>query len=198
MIGYCLLLLCDRLLLTITNEKKNNFNCKFKGKLHFTTLNYTPDYTLHPKLFEWTFCILNYDICYTFHPNTLTLSLGLLWTECSITWFPRDYCLSVTKSKDPNALFQVQKPKRRYTDSWYQSFPLTHNLVFWVSPCTNPHRSVEIEGSEQWWLGGDGSWSQMVVPMVARSDLGFVLVMIQNLYGQLQESHGRHVIVLSV
>ena len=40
----------------------------FKGKLHFTTLNYTLNYTLHFKLFECTFYILNYDICYTLHP----------------------------------------------------------------------------------------------------------------------------------
>ena len=39
------------------------------GKLHFTTLNYTPDYTLHPKLFECTLCTLNYYICYTLHPD---------------------------------------------------------------------------------------------------------------------------------
>ena len=69
MIGYCLLLLCDRLLLTITNEKKNNFNCKFKGKLHFTTLNYTPDYTLHHKLFKCTISTLNYYAYYTLHPD---------------------------------------------------------------------------------------------------------------------------------
>ena len=38
-------------------------------KLYFTTLNYTSDYTLHPKLFEFTLYILNYDPCYTLHPN---------------------------------------------------------------------------------------------------------------------------------
>ena len=36
-------------------------------KLHFTTLNYTSDYTLHSKLFECTFYILNYDHFYTLH-----------------------------------------------------------------------------------------------------------------------------------
>ena len=39
------------------------------GVLHFTTLNYTLDYTLHHKLFECIFCILNYNPCYTLHPN---------------------------------------------------------------------------------------------------------------------------------
>ena len=39
------------------------------GKLHFTTLNYTPDYTLHPKLFECTLCTLNYYTNDTLHPD---------------------------------------------------------------------------------------------------------------------------------
>ena len=34
-----------------------------------TTLNYTPSYILHPKIFECTFCTLNYDYCYILHPN---------------------------------------------------------------------------------------------------------------------------------
>ena len=38
-------------------EKKNYFNLE---KLHFTILNYAPDYTLHSKLFEHTVCTLNY------------------------------------------------------------------------------------------------------------------------------------------
>ena len=37
------------------------------GELHFTILNYTLDYILHPKLFKCTFCTLNYDFCYTLH-----------------------------------------------------------------------------------------------------------------------------------
>ena len=41
----------------------------FLGKLHFITLNYILNYTLHPKLFECTLCILNYDLCYILHPN---------------------------------------------------------------------------------------------------------------------------------
>ena len=38
-------------------------------KLHFTTLNYTPIYTLHSKQFKCTFCTLNYNPCYTMHPD---------------------------------------------------------------------------------------------------------------------------------
>ena len=38
-------------------------------KLHFNTLNYTPDYTLNPKLFKCTLCILNYHTYYTLHPD---------------------------------------------------------------------------------------------------------------------------------
>ena len=36
-------------------------------KLHFTTLNYTSYYILHPKLFKCTFCTLNYYSYYTLH-----------------------------------------------------------------------------------------------------------------------------------
>ena len=47
-------------------------------KLHFTILNYTIDYSLHPKLFECTFCTLNYDFYYTLHPN---INFLLTWME---------------------------------------------------------------------------------------------------------------------
>ena len=57
-------LLCVTYVLLMLSISTNIF---FKGKLHFTTLNYTLDYTLHFKLFECTFYILNYDICYTLH-----------------------------------------------------------------------------------------------------------------------------------
>ena len=39
-----------------------------KKKLHFITLNYISNYTLHHKLFECMFCTLNYNSCYTLHP----------------------------------------------------------------------------------------------------------------------------------
>ena len=109
MIGYCLLLLCDRLLLTITNEKKNNFNCKFKGKLHFTTLNYTPDYTLHHKLFEWTFCSLNYDICYTSHPNIkFRVTMDGMLNHMTPTWLLLK-CHQVKRPKCPLPSPKTQK-----------------------------------------------------------------------------------------
>ena len=47
-----------------------------KKKLHFTILNYTLDYTLHPKLFECTFYTLNFNIYYILHPKiTFTIIL---------------------------------------------------------------------------------------------------------------------------
>ena len=41
----------------------------FKGELHFIILNYAINYTLHHKLFKYTFCTIVYDLCYTLHPN---------------------------------------------------------------------------------------------------------------------------------
>ena len=42
-----------------------------KGKLHFTTLNYTLDYTLHPKLSDCTLCTLNYHTYHALHPDVI-------------------------------------------------------------------------------------------------------------------------------
>ena len=53
------------------------------GKLHFTTLDYTLNYILHPKLFECTFCTLNYYICYTLHPDfNFTVMLEHMTCTC--------------------------------------------------------------------------------------------------------------------
>ena len=40
-------------------------NSSLKEKLHFTTLNYVLNYTLHLKLLECTVITLNYSPCYT-------------------------------------------------------------------------------------------------------------------------------------
>ena len=40
-------------------------------KLHFTTLNYTLNYTLHPKLLDCTLCTLNYYTYHTLHPGII-------------------------------------------------------------------------------------------------------------------------------
>ena len=42
-----------------------------KGKLHFTTLNYALDYTLHPKLYDCTLCTLNYYTYHALHPDVI-------------------------------------------------------------------------------------------------------------------------------
>ena len=40
---------------------------KFKRKIHFITLNYVSEYTLHSKLSECTLCTLNYYAYHTLH-----------------------------------------------------------------------------------------------------------------------------------
>ena len=60
---------------------------KTMGKLHFTTLNYALDYTLHPKLFECTIYTLNYDNCYTLHPNvSFTVKFDKNIKHVTCTW----------------------------------------------------------------------------------------------------------------
>ena len=44
---------------------------KTQGKLHFITLNYTLDYTLHPKLSDCTLCTLNYHTYHTLHAGVI-------------------------------------------------------------------------------------------------------------------------------
>ena len=41
------------------------------GKLHFTTLNYALNYTLHHKLSNCTFCTINYHTYHTLHPDVI-------------------------------------------------------------------------------------------------------------------------------
>ena len=50
-------------------KKITTYILKNGRKLHFTTLNYISDYTLHSKLFECTFCTINYDHCHILHPD---------------------------------------------------------------------------------------------------------------------------------
>ena len=56
------------------------------GKLHFTTLNYTLDYTLHHKLFECTICTINYDTYYILYSNvsfTIILDETFMHMTCT-------------------------------------------------------------------------------------------------------------------
>ena len=50
--------------------KKGEKRLKKKNeKLHFTTLNYISDYTLQPKIFEYTLYISNYHTYHILYPN---------------------------------------------------------------------------------------------------------------------------------
>ena len=44
---------------------------KNKEKLHFNTLNYALDYTLHHKLSDCTLCTLNYHTYHALHPGVI-------------------------------------------------------------------------------------------------------------------------------
>ena len=48
-----------------------SFGQKCRGKLHFTTLNYPLDYTLHSKLSDCTLCTLNYHTYHALHPGVI-------------------------------------------------------------------------------------------------------------------------------
>ena len=55
--------------LQVETELGSKLKGRKPGKLHFTTLNYTLDHTLHHKLFKYTLCIINYHTYYTLHPT---------------------------------------------------------------------------------------------------------------------------------
>ena len=59
--------------------------------MHFTTLNYALDYTLHPKLFKRILCILNYHTYYILHPGIIFAVIfnGILLhmtSTCFLQW----------------------------------------------------------------------------------------------------------------
>ena len=76
----------------------------FKGKLHFTTLNYPLDYTLHPKLSDCTLCTLNYHTYHALHPDVIFL---LYLTESCCMWQTHTSYLGETKLKDWNTLLKI-------------------------------------------------------------------------------------------
>ena len=84
------------------------------GKLHFTNLNYIPDYTLHHKLFKWTFYTINYDICYTSHPNIkLRVTMDRMLNHMTPTWLllkchkVKKTQMPSSKSKDPKDVTRI-------------------------------------------------------------------------------------------
>ena len=86
---------------------------KCLGKLHFTTLNYASDYTLHPKLFECTVCTLNYDLCYILHPD-ISFTVKLDGNMKHV------YCLSRTNIKDQ----KTHLPNQLKTKLFFSSLSL--------------------------------------------------------------------------
>ena len=98
-----------------------------KEKLHFIILNYTLDYTLHPKLFkcpklfECTVCTLNYDTCYTLH---LDISFTII-LDGTLMHMTRTYIL-----------FKWNKVKRQKNPSSKKT-PLTRTSTT-ISPNQNP------------------------------------------------------------
>ena len=97
---------------------------KCLGKLHFTTLNYASDYTLHPKLFECTVCTLNYDLCYILHPD-ISFTVKLDGNMKHV------YCLSRTNIKDQ----KTHLPNQLKTKLFFSSLSHANQLL---SPNQNP------------------------------------------------------------
>ena len=99
------------------------FNFLFLGKLHFTTLNYTLDYTLHPKLFKCTIYTLNYDTYYTLHPDvSFTVILDETFMHMTCT------CILLRWNKVKRQKYSSQSLKQKLL-SYYFSSSLSHLQV---------------------------------------------------------------------
>ena len=116
----------------VTNFK----GIKISEKLHFTTINYAPDYTFHSKLFKCTVCTQNYNHYYTLHPNaslTVKLDRNMKYATCtyiSLKW----HKLERPKSSLPNS-FKNSFFFNSHSRATYHPFGTTIVLIdFFFSP----------------------------------------------------------------
>ena len=98
--------------------KNCNHLLSFSGKLHFTTLNYALDYTLHPKLSDCTLCTLNYYTYHILHPNVIVAVIFnkillhvistcflLRWNKVKILKYPSSKSIKTKPKIFPISLF---------------------------------------------------------------------------------------------
>ena len=91
------------------------------GKLHFTTLNYPLDYTLHSKLFDCTFCTLNYHIYHALHPDVI---FTVIFTKILLHVTSTCFLLKLNKVK------RLKQPSSKSIKTKPRFF-----LICLVSPC---------------------------------------------------------------
>ena len=87
-----------KLTANLTSKCKQN-KWSFIGELHFITLNYTSNYTLHHKFFEYTFCTLNHNPCYTLYLNVkFAVNLnGKVWYHVKLPNCPSSQSIKTKK-----------------------------------------------------------------------------------------------------
>ena len=91
------------------------------GKLHFTTLNYTLSYTLHPKLFEHTLCILNYHTNHTLHPDvTFAVMFNGMLLHMTNT------CIFLRRNKLKRPKYSSSKTIKTKPNFFHISLPISH------------------------------------------------------------------------
>ena len=92
-------------------------------KLHFTTLNYAPDYTLHHKLFKCILYTINY---HTLHPSvTLAVTFdGILLHMTSMCFFLRRNKL---KRRKHSSLKSIKKNLILSTSLYLVCIPLPNS-----------------------------------------------------------------------
>ena len=89
----------------------NLIDHNISGKLHFTTLNYLLDYTLHPKLSNCTFYTINYHIYHILHPGVIfTVIFNRILLHVTSTCFLLRWN-KVKRLKEPSSKSIKTKPK---------------------------------------------------------------------------------------
>ena len=96
---------------------------KNEGKLHFTILNYTLDYTLHHKLSDYTLCTLNYHTYHALHPDVIfAVIFNRILLHVTSTCFLLKWN-KVKRLKQPSSNSIKTKPK------FFPHLPLFHVVV---------------------------------------------------------------------
>ena len=83
----------------------------FIGEIRLYHYNYTHDYILYPKFFEFTFYTLNYNPCYTLNLNVkFAVNLdGKAWSHMKMVNFP--FYQSLKKKKKNKGEITFYHPK---------------------------------------------------------------------------------------
>ena len=149
------------------------------GKLHFTTLNYALDYTLHPKPSECTLCSLNYYTYHTLHPG---VTFAVIFDR--ILLHVSNICFLLRWNKLKSLKHHFWKSIKTKTNFFYACVPLP-KFRFFSKPLVPPthltHHPVTLSLSyfnSNWLIlaaislfNCKGAWEELTISINLRRSL---------------------------